>query len=104
MLDLFAVEHAHHGTLSARFSGDIDIVGTGLLQCQANKLATPLNAVPVVELVSHIAAFICLRCECRVPLTPWLCSAPSPAGRKKGDAAPKRARGMRAAALQLARR
>ena len=46
MLDLLAVEQAQHRTLATRFPGDIDIVGPGLLQRQANKLATPLNRRP----------------------------------------------------------
>src|SRR6516164_4415185 len=83
MLDLFAVEHAHHGTLSARFSGDIDIVGTGLLHCQANKLATPLNAVPVVELVSHIAALHLP--ELRVPGAPHPFAMLGPLSRRAGE-------------------
>src|SRR6516165_7313503 len=38
MFSLLAVEQAHHGTLPARFSGDIDLIGSGLLQRQAYEL------------------------------------------------------------------
>src|SRR5947207_15888158 len=56
MANCCAVEQAQHVACAPRFTGDIDILGSGLLQRQADEFAAPLDPGPVIELVPHGAA------------------------------------------------
>ncbi|MCY1241990.1 hypothetical protein D9M72_549250 [compost metagenome] len=43
----------HLAGAAARFAGDVDIVGTGILKRKTHEFAAALNAVPVVQLIGH---------------------------------------------------
>jgi hypothetical protein len=44
-------EGIHHRI--AAVAGDVHVIGAGILQRQADELAAPLDAAPVVKLVGH---------------------------------------------------
>ena len=48
---LRAVEEMHHRR--HRMAGNVDIVGIGFLQRKADEFASPLDAGPVVQFVTH---------------------------------------------------
>ena len=45
--------HRFHAAPGAVFAGDVDIRRAGGLEREAHKLAAPLNARPIVELIRH---------------------------------------------------
>ncbi len=56
-----AVEHRRHALHAAPGSAltrDVDVRRAGRLEREAHKLAAPLNARPIVELIRHVESFV----------------------------------------------
>ena len=49
--------HRHHPPHAAVRAGDVDVVGTRLLQRETNELAAAWNAIPIKELIGHGKTF-----------------------------------------------
>ena len=48
-----AVEESHHPVHAAGLAADVDIVGSGFLEGEADELAAALDARPVIKLIAH---------------------------------------------------
>src|SRR5690242_11607029 len=56
MLDALAAEQAHHRSLATGLPRNVYVFGPRFLQRQSDELAAPLDAGPIIELISHAAA------------------------------------------------
>jgi len=50
--------HPHHRGHTALAARDVDIVGAGILQREADIFAAALNARPVIEFIAHGESFV----------------------------------------------
>jgi len=61
MFDARAFKKAFQFRHAARFARDIDIIGTGIFQCEPYEFAPPLNPRPIIQFV-RMAPFLRVVC------------------------------------------